>query len=1554
MSIISTQLLWTCLPNGVVTPGPNPVVNLSLVLTPQIFSSAPAGGTPDTIQNTVFENWPAYVRAITAASGWAVFISNTKVPATIAVDHISASSAFNVDGAQLWQSIFPSGTPVITASQATATPQFKILSYDAGAIAKAVRAAHQYVVHSHATHGKLVLTGNDPYSFLLAEHTKAKAARPRVLAALRGAGRGSTHELLRSAYQAETGDVGLGYELMRHALFFDPHKYRTENGHINPMDGTADDAGTPPTMQGDFNSLIAHLGGQPQLQRKLGLIIDLQLTLTGFPLLTGATPSPFLIWGDIIAPSSLPTTVAPASVLTLTYNTQPSTKVDIAQALFRSGIGNTNPVTTVSGGSINNGFLPLGDVVQYDTYTEDTEGTPFKLNTVTSAVATSDLTPAMPALRTAGLAVSQTGRETVLAGPSTGLLARQEAFAAALVTGSTPANPSSQVFTAEDLVRGYSVDIAVGTNPTPAQFQSLCLRDSRVFFPGLASISGYTGPTSFVLSDEGYTKATSASAQSSPNAAGVTPTAAAAQDLNLHTTLFGWEGWSLAVQRPGRAIQAAVPPGDIVQTETPVQPVNSNSGVTNFPTAQITVRARAGKLTKLRFGQSYTLRARVIDLAGNDMSVASAGASQITTGLANGAVPNQSPTMPYLRFEPVPNPVLLLQNALTEGEHLENLVIRSNPWGFSPTQGPTPMDAVAYAKAAPALDPMNTYPLSGQCTRLIAPPKGPWAQAEASAAFDTYFATMSAAVAGDLTQANSSTPPNLVPGQPYTASTSTNSASFFKAKNALFLCSQKEEGLWTDTAVWNTADTSSQTPSGTNPVQIITPPTAQNLPPPTDPGQPLAPGQYNILQAGQPVIIPYLPDANAQGFLLQQLANVVPAGLPPASPQIVSYATRTYVPRNLCTWPEIDVPQIVLQQASEPAAIPGSTAPFPNPPAQYALPSIAYTGSNVVPGLDPSAPPALAANVPPTTPPPAFTPPPTSLATTFSLAPGQQMSFLYGSSIAKPSLMASSLPGMYGNIPPYAPYRVITLTHAVQQPYPPNAGVVIKPQPAARNPGDTSVTFTGSFSVDGGTANGVVLTTSWADKVDTELTNGVEVMTDGTNIRFETKSGRIAEWTLATSDSNCSFPAGTTAASQGATGPIAPPLVQQCGDTKTRQIFFRATSTSRFREFFPASLQSNAENFQSSSPQMPLTGSDLLTTDTGVRVLATARPNPPTILYVVPTYQWGSYTSSSTTLNSRVGRGLRVFVDRPWFTTGDTEMLGVVVTSAVNSSTPTPANIAHYVSQWGQDPIRFPQSDTLPPCIDQTQLQGGTPYTNVSLLENGAQVTVVAYPPTAFDPTRNLWYFDIEFAAIAVEAPFVRLALMRFQPNALVSTVSPNVYDLRVSNVVLADMVKLSADRTATYTVNGAGSVTVTVTGHVHANASWTPGNPASSASYGRAVYAQIQELPAGVTNPGEFDWTTIGSPIPLTPTQTQGTGSTTISYVGSIAKPTGLLAGTKHQLLITEHEVFETDAAVAFPTPSGGQTIGSAVQNFPGNIALANTSTTSRVVFSDVLPLPY
>ena len=64
----------------------------------------------------------------------------------------------------------------------------------------------------------------------------------------------------------------------------------------------------------------------------------------------------------------------------------------------------------------------------------------------------------------------------------------------------------------------------------------------------------------------------------------------------------------------------------------------------------------------------------------------------------------------------------------------------------------------------------------------------------------------------------------------------------------------------------------------------------------------------------------------------------------------------------------------------------------------------------------------------------------------------------------------------------------------------------------------------------------------------------------------------------------------------------------------------------------------------------------------GSIVRSSAAPDVPELVYVVPTFRWSRPAATGNTRTStRLGNGLRVYLERPWFSSGDGELLGVVL-----------------------------------------------------------------------------------------------------------------------------------------------------------------------------------------------------------------------------------------------------------------------------------------------------
>jgi len=130
-------------------------------------------------------------------------------------------------------------------------------------------------------------------------------------------------------------------------------------------------------------------------------------------------------------------------------------------------------------------------------------------------------------------------------------------------------------------------------------------------------------------------------------------------------------------------------------------------------------------------------------------------------------------------------------------------------------------------------------------------------------------------------------------------------------------------------------------------------------------------------------------------------------------------------------------------------------------------------------------------------------------------------------------------------------------------------------------------------------------------------------------------------------------------------------------------------------------------------------------------------------------------------------------------------LLGVVIRGERAKFDAVPPALVTYVTQWGIDPL----FDSILPA-DNTRaadfpLRVASAEVRLQEAEN-ERVTVVGHR-VQWDPQRELWYCDIELDAGRNYMPFVRLALVRFQPNSIPGA--------EISRVVLADFAQLMPRR---------------------------------------------------------------------------------------------------------------------------------------------------------------
>ena len=323
------------------------------------------------------------------------------------------------------------------------------------------------------------------------------------------------------------------------------------------------------------------------------------------------------------------------------------------------------------------------------------------------------------------------------------------------------------------------------------------------------------------------------------------------------------------------------------------------------------------------------------------------------------------------------------------------------------------------------------------------------------------------------------------------------------------------------------------------------------------------------------------------------------------------------------------------------------------------------------------------------------------------------------------------------------------------------------------------------------------------------------------------------------------------------------------GDTKHRRVTYRAVGTSRFADAFPAPPGGTIDLTATSAP-------------VEVNVLSSAAPLPPGVRHVIPTFAWTrSAPDAPRREHHRQGGGLRVYLERPWFSSGEGEMLAVVL--GPDPSTPGFDRMAPYVSRCGRDPL-WPSSP--PPNALRPEHFRNPAVVRERVRPQDADaplsVTLVAYPVKYDDDGQC--FCDIEMDAGASYFPFVRLALARLQPQSIPT--------LEMSRVTRADFAQLAPDRAVTIVLRAAGVFDVVVSGPTHTLPNGFTGIP------GTNVQVTVQTRIPGTTD--DAGWLPANEPVVIPETLPAGSG---FLWKGQVRMPVGAGAG-QFRLLIKEFEL--------------------------------------------------
>jgi hypothetical protein len=1090
---------------------------------------------------------------------------------------------------------------------------------------------------------------------------------------------------------SDAGDAAL--DLAEARRFYDRPEARDSRAHDFPRPDPQFQPAQIEKAEPDFHDVLGALADHPELLRALGIVVEIVL------------PSAFVAAGGDFRVTLRHDTLANNPI-----TVQPWTRAAAAGDFFQ-------PVSET--GDFRDGVLALDDPNRFDVAQVDVDSAAMlveqrvaNVHPIAHAASSGQpVTGDLPALRSTGFTVTRLRRAMILGDR----VQRAKDNADKIAAG------ADVVLFAEDLFRGFRVEVNDGS-----AWRSLMHRT-------VSYLDRDTQAEVFAVADqEAYLKGSA-----------VTSVPGAAVDRSyLHESMFGWDGWSLALPRPGRHIRGtAEDPGSLAEDGQP------------FP-GPLALRVRtgliAGTLPRLRYGSSYRFRVRAVDLGGYS-----------TPYLAED--PATAPDA-FRRFQPISHPTVVPRHAFTEGESSLCLVIRSGVGADNsdPSSPVTPVDPATYAATLAAATPRTFAQFRPDSQRHLAAPKTSQQEAELLGRFDDAI--------------------GLPPGA--------GSAAY----RAAFARARREQGTLADTLVLDAADPHLTTPAAG--IHLV-PPLARDsefTPAALDAslaaltrGEAPDPG-FVIIHDTDQLALPYLPDPLAVGVALRFTGAGTAAGW--AHLEVVSFNGA---------WP--DLLPYRLRLADGPAA------------------DVSVAGNLITVTL-----PAGGRVV---------------VRSSSSLADAQTLELLGIWDWIAATVPAAQLPDVVqGGHQMITPGEPITLIHATQRP-------LIRPAlesgfAPVRAYGDTFTRFTGVLRSQSATTGRLDVAGSWAEWFDEPASAQPPSLVAGRN-------GHAFDLTVPDAQDDVQL----DAADQD--------LRHEFRDHKHRKVTYSASATTRFREYLPAAATADIRNLQVVGP-----GST-------IHVPNSARPAVPVVHSVIPTFTWTDEPVDRldplSRARSRSG-GLRVWLERPWYTSGEDEQLGVVFSGA--DAIVGDADLRrHYVTLWGKDPIRIGgQLPAATPRPRDFSGEGLLELDRLSLAETDNRhpgVTVLGHP-VQYSPERDKWYADLTIDPGETYWSFLRLGLSRFQPYS--------VPDAHLSPVAVVDFVQLTNRRTAAITRPDANTVKVTVTGIEESRP--TPGIFAQQRAPIRRppplVFAVERQSQRGVrawieqrgTTPSDLDWNRVGDVIDL------------------------------------------------------------------------------------------
>ena len=356
----------------------------------------------------------------------------------------------------------------------------------------------------------------------------------------------------------------------------------------------------------------------------------------------------------------------------------------------------------------------------------------------------------------------------------------------------------------------------------------------------------------------------------------------------------------------------------------------------------------------------------------------------------------------------------------------------------------------------------------------------------------------------------------------------------------------------------------------------------------------------------------------------------------------------------------------------------------------------------------------------------------------------------------------------------FSPWRTIRLVHAVQQPL--EAPSTYKNETViTKDYTDTFAVIKTKVNVHGSSTDKIDVEANWNEMVD-DLHE-----TEPKSVKHSTHVDTIpVDYTDKVFDCN-NLPG------RKKIGSRAPMIKHQFGDTKHRSIEYDLVATTRYREYFTGII----ETFVKTNKPYLLTQTGFIDNPVSknaadkklLNILSSARPAPPLVDYIVPSFNWIKTDKGTETVHMRTGN-IRIYLKRPWYSSGDGEKLAVLlpIPNVMINKTQ-----AMHCTVWGKDPVfnspelnqsNYPQKENFPFAAD---------YDTVMLSEDENSKMVIAAYNVLFDKEKQLHYADIPIDVKQAYFPFVRLCLARYQRDS----VRKDGKDCCLSNSVTVDWLQV-------------------------------------------------------------------------------------------------------------------------------------------------------------------